>query len=103
MSGPFTRVGKEVLGLGYHYADAADEQAAVSICDALNGGVIGHWQPIETAGRGEDDDVFLWNGVSVIVGNAWESGWVDRCLDWIMPQPTHWQPVVIPSPPSEGR
>jgi len=32
----FTRVGKQVLAHGYHYADGADELAAQTIVDALN-------------------------------------------------------------------
>lgn len=55
------------------------------------------WQPISTAPRVEGDTVILWNGVVVVAGSAWESGWVDAWLDWVMPQPTHWR--ELPEPP----
>lgn len=32
----FTRMGKQILANGYHYADASDERAAEFILEALN-------------------------------------------------------------------
>ena len=36
MEKPFTRVGKQIMASGSHYADAADETAAQFMLDALN-------------------------------------------------------------------
>lgn len=52
MSAPtFTRVGKEILADGAHYADAADEKAAEHLLSCLTG-----WQPIDTAPLGDEDN-----------------------------------------------
>lgn len=66
MNEPFTRVGKQILANGYHYADGADETAAKHIVERLsdramivawllNGGdrdQHGIWHPWDSEMRG---------------------------------------------------
>jgi len=107
VSGPFTRVGKEILANGYHYADAADETAGQFILDRLT---AQGWQPIETAPRDYTRIlVFSNRGVfAVEFDPSWGAdGWW-LCVDGKHDEyplrgnaPTHWMP--LPSPPVEGR
>jgi hypothetical protein len=62
MSGPFTRVGKQILANGYHYADGADETAAQHIVERLGDrAAIVAW----LLGGGDHDRHGVWH--------AWDS------------------------------
>ncbi len=108
----FSRVGKQIMAHGHHYADAADERAAEFILAALVRAdtATNPWRPIAEAPKDDGYECLIINDRGMFVAQfdeAWdEGGWwmVSDGKDFERPlrgnAPTHFAP--LPAGPTPG-
>jgi len=102
MTPTFTKMGKQILANGVHYADAADDAAATHILAKLNGE---GWKPIETAPRDPDAIILaVWPSALQGKGTVCTAIWSETRREfspWPSPMRgvkfTHWRPLPTPT------